>query len=254
MKVASLLHQMSPDFEERKRSLQRKEVGDVYKKHAKYADASKNPMLQALENLLSGKTEKDLHEADAAVRKETQASSVEVRERFFEQPSINGQLQQTNKDVIAPETENEVTGVNGSVAVASAMPISNEESDDTGALLEKLRQAALAPAQPSPQDLRVAASASAQLQQVRAEKTGEPVEELEELAPHAEEDLTFTMPERFEKDFARDPQEKTVFGQDLEKLLFKRTFNNAATKYNSHVAMVKNGYRPVYEPIFSQIA
>lgn len=244
MKVASLLHKMSPDFEERKRSLQRKEVGDVYKKHAKYADPSKNPMLQALENLLSGKTEKDLHEADAAARKESQASPVDVRDPFFEQPSINGELKQTT----------ELTGVNGLAANATAMPISNEESDDSVALLEKVREAALAPAQPTTQDLRVAASASAQLQQVRAEESEESVEEIEELAPYAEEDLTFTMPERFEKDFARNAQEQTVFGQDLEKLLFKRTFNNAATKYNSHIAMVKNGYRPMYEPTFSQIA
>ena len=62
------------------------------------------------------------------------------------------------------------------------------------------------------------------------------------------------MPERFQKDFARNPEEQTIFGQDLEKLLFQRTFNTATQKYSSHIAMVKNGYRSVDEPIFSKIA
>lgn len=253
MKIASLLHRMSPDFEERKRSLQRKEVAEVYKKHAKYTDAGKNPMLQALENLLSGKTEKDLHEADAAARKETQSSPVDAKESFFEKLDINGQLKQVNKEALTPENANELARVTGLDVVATSMPISSGKPNDTEVLLGKERQAAVVSVQPSPQDLRVTASASAQ-QQVYAEKNSEPVEEIEEIAPYAEEDLNFTMPERFEKDFARDPQKKTVFGQDLETLFSKRTFNNATSKYNAHIAMVKNGYQPVYESTFSQIA
>ena len=94
MKISSLLHQFNPDLEERKRSLQRKEAGDVYKKHAKYANASKNPMLQALENLLSGKTEKELHEADAAARKDSQQSIVKSKEALLEQPEVKREIEQ----------------------------------------------------------------------------------------------------------------------------------------------------------------
>ncbi len=49
-------------FEERRRVLQRKEANDAYKKNAIYTQAKKNPMLKILEDLLSGKTEKELFE------------------------------------------------------------------------------------------------------------------------------------------------------------------------------------------------
>ena len=238
MKISSLMHQFSPDFEERKRSLQRKEVGDVYKKHAKYADASKNPMLQALENLLSGKTEKDLHEADAAIRKESQQSFVEIDQV---------ELKQTTQEVAMQENSMKAIDETDSA-------VNFGEQDETIALLEKIRQAALAPTQPSPQDFRVAASASAQIKQVQADQHGETVEELEELPPYAEDDLTFTMPERFEKDFVRSPNQQTIFGQELEKRIFQRTFHQATAKYNAHISMVKNGYRSAYEPTISKTA
>ncbi|WP_274309023.1 putative metalloprotease CJM1_0395 family protein [Solibacillus daqui] len=276
MKISSLLHGYNPDLEERKRSVQRKEVGDAYKKHAKYANASKNPMLQALENLLSGKTEKELHEADAAARKDSQQTLVESKDEELARPKGKeelSQLKQTEQEVIAHENAHKSAGagVTGAITytqttgpdnqryinggeVAIQMPATNGESDETIALLERVRQAALAPAEPSSQDLRVAASASAQIQQVRADKYGEVMEEQEESAPFADEDFTFEMPEKFQKDFNRNPEEQTIFGKDLEKLLFQRTFNNAAQKYSSHIAMVKNGYRSVTEPTFSQVA
>ena len=252
MKISSLLYPSSSNFEERKRTMQRKEVGDVYKKHAKYADASKNPMLQALENLLSGKTEKDLHEADAVARKESQQSFVEAEaENQSELKSQLLPLKQTGQELAMQENPmKDIDGVTSAVALENTI-----EQGDTIALLEKVRQAALAPVQPSPQDLRVAASATVQMKQVQAQQNGEIIEESEEdLPPYAEEDLTFAMPERFEKDFARNPEQQTIFGQPLEKILFQRTFHQAATKYNAHISMVKNGYRPADEPTFSKIA
>ena len=158
MKISSLVHGSNLALEERKRLLQRKEASEIYKKHAKYTDTSKNPLLEALEHLLSGKTEKELHDVDAVARKDSQ------------QP------------------------------------------------------------------------------------VGESKEQPKEVAPLANEDLSFTMPEKFQKDFARNPDEQTVFGLDLEKLLFQRSFNTATQKYISHIAMVNNGYRSVDEPIFSQNA
>lgn len=276
MKIASLLHGYNPDLEERKRSVQRKEVGDAYKKHAKYADASKNPMLQALENLLSGKTEKELHEADEAARKDSQQTVTEARDEYLARPKVKeelSQLKQTEQEVIAHENAHKSAGagVTGAVTythttgpddqrsinggeVAIQMPATNGESDETIVLLERVRQAALAPAEPSSQDLRVAASAFAQIQQVRADQYGEVMEEQEETAPFADEDLTFEMPEKFHKDFARNPEEQTIFGKDLDNLLVQRTFHNAEQTYSSHMAMVKNGYRSVTEPTFSQVA
>lgn len=278
MKISSLLHGFNPDLEDRKRSQQRKEVGEVYKKHAQYAGASKNPMLKALENLLSGQTEKELHEADAAARKEDSQQMVTAKEELLERPEVKKEiekLKQTENEVITHENAHKAAGagVTGAVTythttgpddqryinggeVAIQMPAATDDPDETIALLEKVRQAALAPAEPSPQDLRVAASASAQIQQVRADKLGEQVEQeqADETAPFANENLTFEVPEKFQKDFARNPDEQTVFGQDLEKLLFQRSFNTATQKYNVHIAMVKNGYRSAAEPTFSGVA
>lgn len=268
MKISSLLHQFNPDLEDKKRSLQRKDAGEAYKKHAKYADASKNPMLQALENLLSGKTEKELHEADAAARKDSEQSSVEMKEPFFELPEVKKEierLKQTEKEISVLEHAHKAAGagVTGAITYTQTTVPENQrsingsgESNETIALLENVRQAALAPAEPSLQDFRVAASASAQIQQARGEQIDEPfnLEDEEEIAPFANEDFSFEVPERFKKNFVRNAEEQTVFGQELEKLLFQRTFNKASEKYGSHTAMVSNGYRPMYEPTFSQSA
>ena len=56
MKIAQLMTGTNLDLENRKRAIQRREMGDIYKKNAQY-QAKKNPMLKVLENLLSGKTE-----------------------------------------------------------------------------------------------------------------------------------------------------------------------------------------------------
>ena len=213
MKISSLLHRSNPELDYKKRALQRKEVGEVYKKNAKYADPSKNPLLQALEDLLSGKTEKEIHEADTAARKESQLFEV------IEQPEKNDieQLKQ----------------------VETGQPFE---------LLEKVRQAALAPAQPSLQDIHVTESTSVQVRSILADE----VQEInEEIAPFVQEDFTFEIPERFQKDFERNPQQQTIFSQDLELLLSQRTFYVATETYSTHISMVNNGYRPIYEPKLS---
>lgn len=148
-----------------------------------------------------------------------------------------------------PDNERYITGSEVSVE----MPDSTGEAEDTISLLEKVRQAALAPEQPSPQDLRVAASAQVQIQQVRSDLSGESIEEQQEIEPYVDADLSFEMPARFQKDFVNDrnAQEQTIFGQDLEKLLFQRSFNKATAKYSAHISMVNNGYRSEFEPKLS---
>ncbi|MEG0473045.1 MAG: putative metalloprotease CJM1_0395 family protein, partial [Solibacillus sp.] len=208
--------------------------------------------------------------ADIAARKDTSPSAVEENV----QPEVKNEIEQLKgiqREVIAHESAHKAAGagVTGSISyshttgpddqryiiggeVSIQMPNAGE-SDRTISLLEKVRQAALAPAEPSAQDLRVAASASTQIQQVRAEQNGEVLEE-EELAPFAEEDFTYDVPVRFQSDFTRDPLEQTVFGKELENLLFQRTYNKAVEKYSSHINMVKLGYNPSIAPTFSQSA
>ena len=277
MKIASLMHNVGADFEDRKRALQRKEMGQAYKNNAKFVDASKNSLLQALENLLSGKTEKDLHAADNAAKKEDVQQSVVKKQQHLEKPEVKkeiDQLKQIEQSVIAHEQAHKAVGagVTGAVSyshttgpddqryiVAGEVSIdapSGNTPEDTIAILEKVRQAALAPADPSPQDLRVAASAVAQIQQSTAELLGEKAEEFmqDDTEPYATENLHVDIPQRFQNDVPRDSKEETVFGKELESLLFMRTFNKAATHYNNHIAMVKNGYRMFDEPKFSQTA
>ncbi|MBD8037646.1 hypothetical protein H9635_12920 [Solibacillus sp. A46] len=156
MKISSIVQGSNLALEDRKRSLQRKEASEIYKKHAKYTDTSKNPLLEALEHLLSGKTEKELHDTDVAAR------------------------------------------------TSSHLPV------------------------------------------------GESKNQPKEFNPLENEDVSFVMPKKFQKDLARNRDEQTL--NDLDKLLFQRSFNTATQKYNSHIAMVNNGYRSIDEPIFSQIA
>ena len=272
MKINSLLHGMRPDFEDRKRALQRRDAGEAYKKHAQYADPKKSPMLQALENLLSGKTEKELLAADNTVNNSVQQATSDEN---LEHPTVKKeieQLKQTEKEVIAHEQAHKAVGGNitGPIVyshttgpddeqyiVAGEVSINaptGDTPDETIALLEKVRQAALAPAEPSPQDLRVAASAAAQIQQVRGEEIVEEAEQTEEQEPFAGASLQVNIPEQFQSDFNRDPEKETVFGKDLEQLLFQRNFAKATQKYAAHYAMVQNGYRSMYEPSFVQSA
>ncbi|MER2108898.1 MAG: putative metalloprotease CJM1_0395 family protein [Solibacillus sp.] len=267
MKIASLMSNMSLDFEERKRALQRKEAESTYKKNASYSDPKKNPMLEVLENLLSGKTEKELHAADSAGKDYAQLTKEEKLERPEIKKEIE-QLKQTEQEVIAHEQAHKSAGagVTGAISYThttgpddqryitggevSIDTKKGDKPDEMIAILEKVKQAALAPAQPSSQDLRVAATATAQIQQARGEKI---TEELEE-APFANEDLQVNVPERFEATTIRDPHAQTVFGKELESLLFKRTFNKATEKYGAHIAMVKNNYRSFDEAVFSKTA
>lgn len=287
MKIAQLMTTTSADFESRKRAIQRKEMGDVYKRNAQY-QSPKNPMLEVLENLLSGKADKELHAADQAQRelegygKEANADQkpelVKMKEEKLEQPEVKAEvrkLETTEQEVIAHEQAHKAVGGDvtgpisytyttgpdekryidgGEVAIHASEGSTPEE---TIKILEKVRAAALAPAEPSPQDLRVAASATSQIQQALGEiSRSDYAESLEEEEnPFLNVDTSVEVPDRFLNNFdERDATEETVFGQELESLLFQRTFNKATAKYSSHIAMVKNGYRPVDEPIFSQTA
>lgn len=287
MKIAQLMTTTSADFESRKRAIQRKEMGDVYKRNAQY-QSPKNPMLEVLENLLSGKADKELHAADQAQRelegygKEANADQkpelVKMKEEKLEQPEVKAEvrkLETTEQEVIAHEQAHKAVGGDvtgpisytyttgpdekryidgGEVAIHASEGSTPEETIE---ILEKVRAAALAPAEPSPQDLRVAASATSQIQQALGEiSRSDYAESLEEEEnPFLNVDTSVEVPDRFLNNFdERDATEETVFGQELESLLFQRTFNKATAKYSSHIAMVKNGYRPVDEPIFSQTA
>ena len=286
MKIAQLMTGTNLDLENRKRALQRREVGDAYKKNAQY-QSKKNPMLEVLENLLSGKTEKDLHAADQAKREfgaptsEQENSFVEQQKQKLEQPEVKAEIKElelTEKEVIVHEQAHKAVGgsVTGPITYTHTegpdgkryinggeVSIHMKEGatpEETLEILEKVKAAALAPAEPSPQDLRVAASATAQIQQTRAGIAKQNVEQLqtdeEEVEPFAGVGTNVEVPERFMNNFEqRDATQGTLlFGRELESLLYERTFKQASMKYSSHIDMVKNGYRSFDEPTFSKTA
>ena len=203
MKINSLARGFSSELDERKRSQLRKEAGEAYKKHAQYTDPKKNPLLKALENLLSGKTEKDLLTQDNANQAENLAVVNDIT--YTQTPTLDN------------------------VRLASAVP--------------------------SSQDLLTTANVSTSIPQMPANTQNEQTEQIQkEAISLPNENLTFTIREKFQQDFARNPDEQTVFGRELEKRLFQRSFNIAAQKYSAHISMVNNGYRSAEESVFSQIA
>ena len=222
MKIAQLRHSTSADFENRKRALQRRETTEAYRKSAQY-QSTKNPLLEALENLLSGKTEKELH------RKDEEARNLNAMEQASVQASKDGSISES--ELLTGEAERPEREIRD-------MELTEKEITN---------------------NLPVAASTSTQLSQVSGEITAanfeETVEDVEEQSPYKNVDVTADIPARFLNDFAsRDARVQTVFGKELESLLSSHTFHKATAKYEQHVAMVNNGYRSVEEPIFSRIA
>lgn len=256
MKIASLMQPGLTDFEERRRAQQRKEMGEAYKKTANFVEVSKNPMLAVLENLLSGKTEKDLLATDVQSSDETLGFDEGLNQK--NETQIKSEDMEHERLLIGEDSNISISAANGKHYMNSDEVKTNSSvnasQEDTINILEQIKQAALAPAQPSEQDLRIAASASAQIQQTEALLSGETVDIAEIPEPFAGEDLTVNIPDRFMNDFKRDANAPTVFGQELESLLFQRTFNKVVEKYKAHIAMVKNGYRSMSEPSFSKIA
>lgn len=95
MKISSSL-QRSLEIDQRKKLLARKEMEQAYKRNAKFAEASENPLLVALENLLSGKTEKELHEQDTDFNKQEQLSNIDTTQ-FPQSPSYTPNKQHENQ-------------------------------------------------------------------------------------------------------------------------------------------------------------
>lgn len=234
MKISSLVQQERiTALEDRRKILLRKGVGDAYRKNLQYFQPKKNPVLIELENLLFGHKDHDLYEQH---KEEAQEITPE------EQATIRD-MQQTEKNVRAHEQAYKAVG--GLV------------EEETLHILETVRSAALASANPSPQDLRVAASASAQIQQVQAKLNGIEIEEsddLDEEPAFVREAIEVKVPERFSKELKLDPFADTIFGKSYREAYKANIFKNAAVKYNTHSEMAKNGYLMGYEPKISLIA
>ena len=236
MKLSSLIEQerISSQYN-RKKILQRKQAGDAYRKNSLYFQPKKNPLLLELENLLLGHTDQELYEQ----QKE------ESNEITPQQQAIIQDLQQTKKNVLAHEQTKKPETLENSQL--------EHVDEETLQILDQVRNTALAPAQP-PQDLRVAASANAQIQ-MQAQLNGQELDESELDEPaFVREVIEVKVPERFSKELKLDPFADTIFGKNYAEAYKARTFKYASEKYATHIQMAKDGYQPGNDPMFSMIA
>ncbi|MDI2587852.1 hypothetical protein OR571_12165 [Psychrobacillus sp. NEAU-3TGS] len=120
--------------------------------------------------------------------------------------------------------------------------------EKTVELLEKVRSTALAPAEPTPEDLRVAASASAKIQRVNAQIT---------LNMEANRQIALEVKQQLEDEASisngsvpSDLSSPKVLQVDLQK---KRLKEQAIAKYSYQVHLKRYGFADL-EPSFFHIA
>ncbi|MFJ7407940.1 MULTISPECIES: hypothetical protein [unclassified Lysinibacillus] len=250
MKLSNMIEQERQSAHyNRKKILQRKEAGDAYRKNAQYFQPEKNPILLELENLLLGRQDQDLYKQHKEEAKEVTA----------QQQAMLHDLQQTEKTVRAHEQAYKTSSDIGESSSSSRLKASDDRLDDlseavidtdteavdTLRILQQVRSAALTPTVPSPQDLRIVASAEAQMQQIQVDINGIELDEtvLNELEPpYATETIDVKVPERFSKELNLDPFADTIFGKSYDEALKARTFKIASAKYATHIQMAKSGY------------
>ncbi|MGE7130190.1 hypothetical protein [Lysinibacillus xylanilyticus] len=241
MKLSSLIEQERiSSYYNRKKILQRKQAGDAYRKNSLYFQPKKNPLLLELENLLLGHTDQDLYEQ----QKE------EFKEVTPQQQAIIEDLQQTKKNVLAHEKTQKAEALEYSQPEheneeASIVDVANAK--ESLQILEQVRDTA----QSSPQDLRLAASVNAQIQ------NGQELDEseLDDSQPaFVREVIEVKVPERFSQELKLDPFADTIFGKSYAEAYKARTFKFASEKYTTHIQMAKDGYRPGNDSMFSMIA
>lgn len=255
MKLSNMMEQERQSaYYNRKKILQRKEAGDAYRKNAQYFQPEKNPILLELENLLLGRQDQDLYEQHKEESKDVTP----------QQQALMQGLQQTEKSVRAHEHAFKTTGSDKGESPSSSRQKGTDtdqfmaledlggaeintdtESADTLQILQQVRSEALTPTVPSPQDLRIAASADAQMQLIQADLNGTELDEtlLKELEPSfVTETIDVKVPERFSKELNLDPLADTIFGKTYDETLKARTFKMASAKYVAHIQMAKSGY------------
>lgn len=252
MKISSLIEHERISPSNRKKVLQRKEAGDAYRKNALYFQPKKNPILQELENLLLGQKDLDLYE-------QQKEQSQEVTPH---QQAIFQEMEQTKKNVLAHEQANKMVSGEGVESISSSQLSDDEDvvginPENTLRILEQVRNAALTPVQPSSQDLRIAANANAQIQQIQAQLQGQEFNQnviTDNEPAYLNEVIEVKVPERFSKELILDPFADTIFGKSYGEAFKARTFKHASEKYATHIQMAKNGYRLGNEATFSMIA
>lgn len=204
----------------RKKLIQRKDASETYKKQSDFF-LSKSPTLSDLENLLTGKMELDGDTEDIA-------DAVRAFQELEQQP----------KHTLA-------FGNTPTHAILGSTP------EETIAKLEHVRKAALASANPTPQDLGVAASVTTKIRSAEAQIVlNEQAESQIEQETQRQKGLES---EVFNRSTQADFQEVKSKDNDLEKLKHLRLFEHAIAKYTFQVQMKRYGFSE-QQPSFYRIA
>jgi hypothetical protein len=196
-------------FEHRKKMIQRKDVSDMYKKQANFFQ-SKPPTLSDLEDLLTGKMEQD---GDT----EEVADAVRVFQELEKQP----------KHTLA-------------FGNAPIYAILGSTPEETIQLMEHVRRAALAPVNPTTQDLRIAASATTRIQHAQGEVALNMRKENQiELEVQRQKEIEA---EALNRTVQVDFQQPNSNDADMVKLKQLRLFEEAVAKYSFQVEMKRYGF------------
>lgn len=216
VRSTGLSNQLS-NVEERKRALQRREAGDAYRKQAEYY-RPKLPTLSELEELLLGNKEREPEkpEVSAAIREFQQLESGNIK---------------------GPGTP--------------IQQIAGHTLEKTIELLEKERSTALESPNPTQKDMLVSTSASAEIQQVKAQITLNEVakRQIEQEANRQKADEA----EVFNRSVQTDFQTPKVLEEDMENLQKKRLIEQAIAKYSYQVHLKRYGFTD-QQPSFFRIA
>lgn len=211
-------------IEDRRKMLQRKNVGDVYRKNLQYVQPKKNPVLIELENLLLGHKEYDLYEKHKEESKEiTSQEQVTIQE--MQQAEKNVRAHEYMHKVVDGEDNSGISHAQNIVKSEILMAASSHFNDKQ--TVESVSHTAVNPADSS----------------IAGEKAY-----LDEASIEVE------ISERFSKELKLDPFADTIFGRSYEELYRASVFKKATATYTTHSEMAKNGYRPGNEPTFSLTA
>ncbi|HWI48107.1 MAG TPA: hypothetical protein VNU45_07810 [Rummeliibacillus sp.] len=205
MNIASLVSNRYTEIENRKRALRQKTADNAYRKNAQYFKPNFNPALEELVELLTGKKEQEHQpEVQSAIRdlKQNQEKAVQAEV---------GPSTIVEKDVNTEKmAENNTSSMQQTITSSQSAP-----HDQTIAILEDVRLAALAPENPSKQDYQVAATVAETIQQANGQSTqaSEP-----------------------SKVIQMNVQEKAESAK-------QRLLKKAISRYSFHVQMAKKGFQ-----------
>ncbi|MFJ7825620.1 hypothetical protein [Psychrobacillus sp. NPDC096623] len=207
------------EIEQRKLAFQRKDVGQAYRKHSEFYQPKKHPTLAELEDLLLGNKEK-----------ESESKEVSAAVKEYQEIEKNKSMLDVKGPAIPVQT------------------IGGPTPEKTIELLEKVRSSALASDEPTPQDLRVVANATAKIQTVQSQISlnQEAIRKIEVEAKRQREDEAAISNRSVQSDF----QSPKVLSEDIQKRRFKE---QAIAKYAYQVHMKKYGFAD-QQPSFFRIA